>query len=140
VWQFLGLEREDREAKNPIPQERDVAGEAKIAGVREIRGEEMEGAVEQYVFVRLHAREGEESAVEEALREVTGPSREEVGCLSFHTFRSMRDRRLFFIHSRWVGEAAFQKHAELPHTVRFLERVDALLDQPRDVTRTEMIE
>jgi quinol monooxygenase YgiN len=97
------------------------------------------GAVEQYVFVRLHAREGQESAVEEALREVTGPSREEGGCLSFHTFRSMRDRRLFFIHSRWMDEAAFQKHAELLHTVRFLKRVDALLDQPRDVTRTEMI-
>jgi quinol monooxygenase YgiN len=99
----------------------------------------MEGAVDQYVFVRLHAREGEENAVEEALREVTGPSRQEAGCLSFHTFRSMRDRRLFYIHSRWVDEAAFQAHAELPHTVRFLERVDALLDQPRDVTRTEMI-
>jgi quinol monooxygenase YgiN len=47
--------------------------------------------VDQYVFVRLHAREGEENAVEEALREVTGPSREEPGCLSFHFFRSMRD-------------------------------------------------
>jgi quinol monooxygenase YgiN len=99
----------------------------------------MEGAVDQYVFVRLHAREGEENAVEEALREVTGSSREETGCLSFHTFRSMRDPRLFYIHSRWVDEAAFQAHAELPHTVRFLKRVDALLDQPRDVTRTEMI-
>jgi quinol monooxygenase YgiN len=99
----------------------------------------MEAAVDQYVFVRLHAREGEENAVEEALREVTGPSRQEPGCLSFHTFRSMRDPRLFYIHSRWVDEAAFQAHAELPHTVRFLERVDALLDQPRDVTRTEML-
>ena len=95
--------------------------------------------MDQYVFVRLHAREGEESAVEEALREVTGPSREESGCLSFHIFRSMRDRRLFYIHSRWVDEAAFQAHADLPHTVRFLQRVDALLDQPRDATRTEMI-
>jgi len=100
---------------------------------------QMEGAVDQYVFVRLHAREGEENAVEEALREVTGPSRQEAGCLSFHTFRSMRDRRLFYIHSRWVDEAAFQAHAELPHTVRFLKRLDPLLDQPRDVTRTEMI-
>jgi len=99
----------------------------------------MEGAVDQYVFVRLHAREGEESAVEQALRDVTGPSREEPGCLSFHTFRSTRDRRLFYIHSRWVDEAAFQAHADLPHTVRFLKRVDPLLDQPRDVTRTEMI-
>ena len=95
--------------------------------------------MEQYTFVRLDAREGEESAVEEALREVTGPTREEAGCLSFHTFRSTRDRWLFYIHSRWVDEAAFQAHAELPHTVRFLQRVDALLDQPRDVARTEMI-
>ncbi len=95
--------------------------------------------MEQYVFVQLHAREGEEGAVEEALREVTGPSREEVGCLSFHTFRSVRDRRLFYIHSRWVDATAFQEHAGLPHTVQFLERVDALLDQPRDVTRTEMM-
>lgn len=95
--------------------------------------------MDQYVFVRLHAREGEAAGVEAALRDVTGPSREEPGCLSFHTFRSTRDRRLFYIHSRWVDEAAFQLHAELPHTVRFLKRVDALLDQPRDVTRTEMI-
>jgi len=96
--------------------------------------------VEQYVFVRLHARQGEEGAVEGALREVAGLSRDEPGCLSFHTFRSMRDPRLFFIHSRWVDADAFQKHAELAHTVRFLERVDALLDQPRDVTRTEIID
>jgi quinol monooxygenase YgiN len=95
--------------------------------------------VEQDVFVRLHARKGEESAVEQALRDVAGPSREEQGCLSFHLFRSMRDRQLFYIHSRWSDAAVFQTHAELPHTVRFLERVDALLDQPRDVARTELI-
>jgi len=99
----------------------------------------VEETVEQYVFVRLHAREGEENAVEQALREVTGPSREEAGCLSFHIFCSMRDRRLFYIHSRWVDEEAFQVHAELPHTLRFLERMDYMRDQPRDVTRTEMI-
>jgi quinol monooxygenase YgiN len=95
--------------------------------------------MERFAFVRLHAREGEEVAVEEALHEVLGPTREEEGCLSFHLFRSMRDRRLFYIHSRWVDDAALQKHAVLPHTARFLERVDKLLDQPRDVTRTEMI-
>jgi len=95
--------------------------------------------VEQYVFVKLHARQGEEKAVEEALREVTAPSREEPGCLSFHLFRSARDPRLFYIHSRWVDEAAFQKHGVLPHTERFLKKVDALVDQPREVARTEMI-
>jgi quinol monooxygenase YgiN len=54
----------------------------------------MGGAAEQFVFVKLHAREGEENSVEEALREVMGPSREvmgpsreEPGCISFHVFR-----------------------------------------------------
>jgi quinol monooxygenase YgiN len=107
--------------------------EKKKAGLRE-------GTVEQDVFVRLHARKGEERAVEEALREVAGPSREEAGCLSFHTFRSVWDRRLFYIHSRWVDEGAFQRHADLEHTVRFLKCVDALLDEPRNVTRAEMLE
>jgi quinol monooxygenase YgiN len=96
--------------------------------------------VEQDVFVRLYAREGEEEAVMEALHEVAGPSRDEGGCLSFHTFRSVRDRRLFYIHSRWADEEAFRKHAELAHTMRFLDRVDALLEQAREVSRTEMMD
>ena len=94
---------------------------------------------ERYAFVRLHAREGEEGAVEEALLEVMAASREKAGCLDFHIFRSMRDRRLFFIHSRWASDEAFGKHGKLAHTLRFLERVDALLDQPGEVARTERI-
>jgi quinol monooxygenase YgiN len=77
--------------------------------------------------------------VEEALLDVVRPSRDEAGCGGFNVFRSMRDRRLFYIHSRWVDEAAFQTHAGLPHTKRFLEKVDVLLEVPREVTRTEMI-
>jgi quinol monooxygenase YgiN len=95
--------------------------------------------VEQDVFVRLHARAGEEHAVEAALHEVLEPSRKEPGCLSFHLFRSMRDPQLFYIHSRWIDAAAFQKHAVLAHTELFLKKVDVLLDQPREVTRTERI-
>jgi len=95
--------------------------------------------VEQYSFVRLLARAGNEGAVEEALREVMGPTRAEPGCLSFHLFRSVREPRLFYIHSKWVDGETFQKHAELPHTKRFLQKVDVLLEEPRQVARTEMI-
>ena len=95
--------------------------------------------MEIYGFVRLHTREGQENAVEQALREVLGPTRDEAGCLNIHAFRSIGDRRLFFIHSRWLDEAAFQRHAELAHTVRFLKRVDSLLDEQRSVTRTERL-
>jgi quinol monooxygenase YgiN len=95
--------------------------------------------VEQDVFVRLHARAGEEHAVETALREVLEASLKEPGCLSFHLFRSVRDPQLFYIHSRWKDPEAFQEHAALAHTVLFLKKVDALLDRPRKVARTERI-
>jgi quinol monooxygenase YgiN len=103
------------------------------------RAENWRKIVEQDVFVRLHARTGEERAVESALREVLEPSQKEPGCLSFHLFRSMRDPQLFYIHSRWKDAEAFQKHAVLAHTEVFLKKVDALLDQPREVARTERI-
>jgi len=51
----------------------------------------------------------------------------------------IRDPRLFWIHSRWIDEAAFETHAELPHTVRFVERVQQLIDHPLDVTRAHAI-
>jgi quinol monooxygenase YgiN len=91
------------------------------------------------VFARFHARAGEEHWVEEAIREVSGPTRAETGCLSYHAFRSTRDPRLFYVHSRWRDEASFDAHAELPHTVRFLERVEPLIDHPLDVTRAVLV-
>jgi quinol monooxygenase YgiN len=95
--------------------------------------------MELYIFARFHAGTGNESAVADAVSEVLGPTREEAGCLSIHSFRSIRDPRLFYIHSRWAGEEAFDAHAALPHTIRFIERVEALIDHPLDVARTELI-
>ena len=95
--------------------------------------------MELFIFARFYARPGLESAVEEAVRNVLGPSREEAGCLSIDAFRSTRDPRLFYIHSRWTNEAAFEYHAGLPHTVRFIERVEPLIDHALDVTRGERI-
>ena len=95
--------------------------------------------MELFIFARFHARPGQEDAVASALRETVAPSREEPGCLGIHAFRSVRDRRLFYIHSRWKDEAAFEVHAGLPHTVRFIERVAPLIDHPLDVNRTERI-
>ena len=95
--------------------------------------------MELFIFARFHARPGNEAAVAEALLDVRAPSREEPGCLSIHDFRSIRDPQLFYVHSRWQDEAAFESHASLPHTVRFLERVEPLIDHPLDVTRAERI-
>ena len=96
--------------------------------------------MEVFAFVRFHAGAGNENAVEEALRDVLRSSREEPGCASIHAFRGMRDAQTFYIHSKWKSEEAFDIHAKLPHTLKFVERMDALIDRPREATRTKLLD
>ena len=91
--------------------------------------------MELFIFARFHAREGEESALAAVLDEQIRFARGEPGCLMIDAYRSTRDPRLFYIHSRWTDEAAFEVHAELSNTLRFLDRVQPLIDHPLDVTR-----
>jgi quinol monooxygenase YgiN len=95
--------------------------------------------METFIFARFHAQPGAEKAVEEALREVVPPAREETGCLKIHAYRSIRNPQVFYIHSRWINEAAFETHASLPHTVRFVERVQSLIDHAIDAERCELL-
>jgi quinol monooxygenase YgiN len=95
--------------------------------------------MELFIFARIHARPGNDRAVANVLFDDLAPSREEPGCLSIHAFRSIRDPQLFYIHSRWKDEAAFDGHIRLPHTVRFVERLEPLIDHSLDVTRAERI-
>jgi quinol monooxygenase YgiN len=88
------------------------------------------------VFARFHALPGREAEVEAAIRQSVAASSREPGCRLIQGFRSLRDAQLFFIHSRWVDEAAFELHAVLPHTVHFLATVPPLIDHSLDVTRS----
>ena len=92
--------------------------------------------MELFIFARFHAREGDEAAVAAALRDVIVPTRAEPGCLAINAFRSVRDPSLFYLHSRWIDEKAFDIHAELPHTVAFLQRVEPRINHPLEVART----
>lgn len=74
--------------------------------------------MELFVFARFHAREGQEAALAQAICESVTASREEAGCLNIHAFRSVRGPHLFYIHSRWKDEAAFDLHAELATACR----------------------
>lgn len=95
--------------------------------------------MELFIFARFHARAGKEGAALDAINTVLPLTRAEEGCLSIHSFRSTQDPRLFYIHSRWIDEAAFETHAGLPHTVRFVETMKPLIDHPFEATRTVLI-
>ncbi len=66
-----------------------------------------------HFLVRLEPFSGKETAFREELLRVVEPSRAEPGCLGIH-----------------VDEAAFELHANLPHTVYFLRAVERLLPHP----------
>ena len=91
--------------------------------------------MELFVFARFHAREDQEAAVAATLLDVLAPTRQEPGCLGIQAYRSTRNPRLFYVHSRWKDEAAFDLHGELPHTATFVERMEKLIDHPLEVTR-----
>jgi quinol monooxygenase YgiN len=91
------------------------------------------------VFVRIRVKEGMEAEAEKAFREVVRATRDEPDCVGIEAFRDLRDSRMFYIHSAWKDEDAFEHHATLPHTVAFIARMKELMDQVFEVTRTEPI-
>jgi quinol monooxygenase YgiN len=95
--------------------------------------------MELAIIGEFRARPGREREVEAAIRMVVPQSRREPACLAIDAFRSNRDASLFFIHSRWTDEAAFEAHAELPHTVEFLTTVAPLLTHAVEVARLTRI-
>jgi quinol monooxygenase YgiN len=95
--------------------------------------------MELVIIARFHARDGLEAAVEAALHEQVPGVRSEPGCLAIAAYRSTRDPRLFWIHSRWRDEAAFEVHAGLPRTRRFVAVMEPLIDHPFDASRVRAI-
>jgi len=65
-----------------------------------------------------------------ALADVSECTRAEPGCLGIDVFESLREPLIFAIHSEWVDEIAFERHAKLPHTQRFLGTAANLLTNP----------
>ena len=83
-----------------------------------------------HFIARFEPLPGKEAAFREELLRVNEPSRAEPGCLSIEVFESLREPPVFAVHSEWIDEAAFECHANLPHTVRFLAAAETLLTHP----------
>ena len=93
-----------------------------------------------HFLVRFEPLPGKELEFREELLRVIEPTRGEIGCLAIHVFESLRSPSVFAIHSEWVDEAAFELHARLPHTLRFLGAAAELLSHPVQGLRSREIE
>jgi quinol monooxygenase YgiN len=80
-----------------------------------------------HFIVRFEPRPGAEAAFREELVRVVTASRREAGCRRMAVFESTREPRTFAIHSEWDDEPAFELHAAMPHTQRFVQAAERLL-------------
>ena len=92
-----------------------------------------------HFFVQFEPAPGREIEFRTELLKVVEPSRAETGCVALRVFESLREPLRFGIHSEWADEAAFERHAQLPHTLRFLRAVEGLLTHDVRGLRTREI-
>ena len=92
-----------------------------------------------HFFVRFEPQPGKEMEFRQELLRVIEASRAEIGCLEIHAFESLREPSVFAIHSEWADEAAFDWHAQLSHTARFLRAAEDLLSHPVQGFRSRQI-
>ena len=64
---------------------------------------------------------GEEGAVEAALIEMTGLTREEPACLVYEAHRSLEEANVFFLYEQYEDEAGFQAHIATDHFSRHIK-------------------
>jgi quinol monooxygenase YgiN len=95
---------------------------------------------ELFIFARFHVKEANNRAASALLRKEVVAARRDSGCLAHQAYRSIRDSHLFFIHSRWADERAFEAHLKMPHTTHFAESIEPLLDHELQVVRTKPLE
>jgi quinol monooxygenase YgiN len=68
---------------------------------------------------RWVAKEGEEDAVLDALRELAEPTRAEPGVLLWQVHRDPEDPRVFFIYEQYADREAYDAHGATDHFERW---------------------
>jgi quinol monooxygenase YgiN len=92
-----------------------------------------------YIFARLEPKPGKELQLRDELDLVLKPTRAEPGCVRIHLYESTRGPLIYYIHSEWIDEPAFDAHAELPHTRRFAGAAADLIADPLRAVRTKQV-
>jgi len=92
------------------------------------------------VVVRIKAKPGMEARVRQELLNLLVPTRAERGCINFDMHQAPNDASLFLFHENWVSEDDLKRHFETPHIKGWIQRAEALLAEPMELTRWHKVE
>ena len=80
------------------------------------------------IVVHIKARPGQDTALEQALREVVAPTHSEHGCIRFALHRSSTDKGGFLLVERWESQAALDEHLQRPYIRTLFEKMADLAE------------
>jgi quinol monooxygenase YgiN len=85
------------------------------------------------VVASFSPKSGQERAVEDILRGMTKPSRNEPGCLRYDLYRNDGDSAAFTLFEIYTEDEAFASHRKTPHYLAFRAAIADLLSAPIQV-------
>ena len=85
------------------------------------------------VVALIEAKQGEESAVQQACEACVGPTRQEAGCEMYVLHRDGQNPSLFAFVEHWKSEQALKQHMQTPHFKVLVQALDGRLRQPMRV-------
>ncbi len=89
---------------------------------------------EVIVIARLKAKPGMEGKLKEALLGLVAPTRGEAGAIRYELHEGLERSGEFMFYEVWRTLKDLEDHMATPHFKTFMERADALLSQPGDVS------
>ena len=92
------------------------------------------------VLATFKAKNGQEKALEAALRELIKPTLEEEGCLNYDLHQSIHHENEFMFHENWLSLAAHAKHNSAPPIEAWRKKKDALLLEDCIVTSWQAVD
>jgi len=91
------------------------------------------------VVARIKAKAGMEAQVKDSLMALVKPSRSDAGCVNYDLHQSSEDKALFLFYENWTSKEDLNTHLGKPHVKAFLEKADALLSEPIQITLWERV-
>ncbi len=92
------------------------------------------------VVASAKARPGKEKELEQALRQVAGPTRVQPGCVAFSLHRSVEDPALIIGIERWASKEDHDRHLQGPHFQKLGAVMANLVAAPPQISWYEILD
>lgn len=87
------------------------------------------------VIATLHARPGQEAALEARMRSMIEATRREAGCIRYDMHRAADDAASLIMVEYWASAEALQAHDDSAHMAALVADLPALVDRPVEVRK-----